>query len=164
ADSVDNCLSALAHLDGFVEMDAALVVIAVGYEDHGFAHGFLPARCVEEFIAAGGVYRVVHGGAAARTEPIDSCLESVDVVGPVGFHVGGDVEPHYKGAVAASLEDLKEKLDGGLLFELEAGADRCAGVNDNADTEGQVDLLAEGRDLLGGLLIIEEGEAVLLEV
>ena len=52
ADGVDDGLGALAFLDGVVEIGVALIVVAVGDENHDFANGLLPARGVEELVAA----------------------------------------------------------------------------------------------------------------
>ena len=149
ADGVDDGFGALAHFDGFIEVDAALVVVAVGDEDHGFADRFLSARGIEQLVSAGGIDGVVHRGAAAGAEAIDAGFERIDVVGPVGVDVGSDVEAHHKGAIASGLENLKEELDCRLLFELEAGTDGGAGVDDDADTKRQIDLLAERGDFAG---------------
>ena len=102
ADGVDDGFGALAHLDGFIEVDAALVVVAVRDEDHGLADRLLPAGCVEQLVAAGGVDGVEHRGAAAGAEAIDAGFERIDVVGPVGGNIGSDVESHDKGAVASA--------------------------------------------------------------
>jgi hypothetical protein len=41
------------------------------------------------------------------------------------------------------VNDLVQKLDGGFLFELEAIANRVAGVNQQAYTQWQIRLAAE---------------------
>jgi len=72
-------------------------------------------------------------------QAVDAGFESVNVVGPVLLDGRRHIEAHHEGAVAARFEDIEQKLGGGLLFELKARADRGAGVDDDADTQGQVD-------------------------
>ena len=88
----------------------------------------------------------------------------VDIVGPVLGHGGRHVESHDKGAVAAGLENLQQKLGGRLLLELKAGANRGAGVDDDAHAQRQIDLLVEGVDLGRRLLVVEQGKVALLQV
>src|SRR5580692_6204060 len=117
ADGIDDGLGALALLDGFVGMDAALVVVAVGDEDHGLAHRLLTALA-QKLVAAGGVDGVKKRSAAAGTHAVNAGFESIDVIGPVLLNSGRYVEAHDEGAVAARFEDIDEKLSGRLLFEL----------------------------------------------
>ena len=164
ADGVDDGLGALAHLDGFVEVDAALVVVAVGDEDDRLANGLLTARDVEQLVAAGSVDGVKQRGAAAGAHAVDAGLERVDVVGPILRDGGGNIESHHKGAIALGLEDLQQKLDGGLLLELKAGTNRGAGIDDDAYTQRQIDLLAERGDLFRRLLVVEQRKVALLQI
>ncbi len=73
-----------------------------------------------------------------RAEAVDAGLQAVEIICPVLRHVRGHVEAHDEGAVAASLDDLQEKLGGGLLLELKAGADGGAGVDDDANAQGRL--------------------------
>src|SRR5580698_2443174 len=124
-------------------MDAALIVVAVGDEDHGFANWLLSARFVEKLVAAGGVDCVEQSGASTRTKAVDSCLEAIEIVGPVLRDRGGYIEAHDEGSIAFGLEDREQELRGRLLLKLKARADGGTGVNDDADAQGKIDLLAK---------------------
>jgi len=48
-------------------------------------------------------------------------------------------------------EDSEEKIDGGVLLELDAVADAVGSVQQDADAEGEIGLFAEITDFLGSL-------------
>jgi len=161
ADGVDDGVGALAHLDGVGLLDAAVVVIAVGDEDKS------PADCGgllkgEHLVFAGLVESVKECGAAAGTEFANALVEEVNVVGEVLGDVGFDVKAFDEGAVVA-MEDLKEELDGRVLFELEALTDGARGVEHDADAQGEICLLGEAEDSGGGATVVEETEVFALE-
>ena len=57
------------------------------------------------------------------------------------------------------VEDLEEELDGRVLLELKALADGAAGVEHDADTEGEIGLLVELDDgFPGGRLPRRRGD------
>ena len=161
ADGVDDGVGALAHLDSVGLFDAAVVVVAVGDEDEGAANGAGLLKG-EHLVFAGLVEGVEECGAAAGTQLADSLVEEIDVVGEVLGEVGLDVEALDEGAVVA-VEDLQEKLDGGILLELEALADRAGGVEHDADAQGEIGLLLEAEDGDGRAAIVEQAEVLALE-
>ena len=59
------------------------------------------------------------GGAAAGAYPVDSGLQLVQVIGPVGIHGRRLIEVHDEGAVGLRLQRLHQELGGRLLLELE---------------------------------------------
>ena len=164
ADGVDDGLGALAFFDRFVRVDAALVVVAIGDEHNGLAHGLTIACAFEQLVAAGSVDGVKQGRAAAGAQAIHAGLKRIDVVRPVLRDGGRYIEAHHEGAVAAGFENLQQELGGGLLFELKAGTDGGAGVDHNANAQRQIDLLAEVVDACWRFLVVEQGEVALLQV
>ena len=48
------------------------------------------------------------------------------------------------------MQYLTQELDGGVLLELEALADGTGGVQHDAEAEGEIGLLGEGRTATGG--------------
>jgi hypothetical protein len=63
--------------------------------------------------------------------------------------VGLDVEAFDEGAVV-EMEDLQEKLDGGVLLELEALTDGAAGIEHDADAKGRLVCWVKCRTATGG--------------
>ena len=96
---------------------------------------------VSIWLVAGLVEGVEQGRAAAGTKSADALVEEVDVVRETLLHIGLDVEAFDEGAVVA-VQDLQEELDGRVLLELEALADGAGGIEHDADTQGQIGLLA----------------------
>ena len=141
--------------------DAAVVVVAVGDEDEGAADGAGLLQG-EHLVSAGLVEGVEEGGAAAGTQLADALVEEVDVVGEVLREIGLDVEAFDEGAVV-EVKDLEEELDGGVLLELEALADGAAGVEHDADAQGEIGLLGEAEDGEWRTAVVEEAEVLTLE-
>src|SRR5277367_6829475 len=164
ADGVDDGLGALALLDGVVEIGVALVIVAVGDQDHGLADGLLPARGIEQLVTACAVNSVEERGSTAGAQRVDAGGEQVKIVAPVLLIVGHNIEAHDEAFVGPGLDDLKKKLDSRLLLELEARPDGGAGVDHDADAQGQIRLPGKAVDAFRGLLVIEEREVALLEV
>ena len=70
-DGVDDDLGALRHFDGFFARDVAEIIFAVAEKNYGAAHG-ASLFLLEEFVAAGEIKRVVHGGAATGSQHTNS--------------------------------------------------------------------------------------------
>ncbi len=119
---------------------------------------------MNQLIAAGGVDRVEESRAATGPELGDAGLEFVLVIGVVLRNVGGDVKAHGEGQICLRANHLLQKLDRGRLLELETLADRCTGINHDADAQRQVCLLGEIENLGGRLLVIQQGEIPLLQI
>ncbi len=141
----------------------AYVVLAIGDQDHGLAHR-LRAAFGEQLVAACCVDGIEEGRATAGAYPVHAGLQGVDVVGPVLIDPGGFSKIHHEGAIAFCLEDLQQKFGRRLLLELEARADRGAGVDDDSHAQPQIDLLVEGVHFGRSLLVVEQGKVTLLEV
>ena len=116
----------------------------------------------QHLVAAGLVECVEERGAAARTELANALIEEIDVVGEVLGEIGLDVETLDEGAIV-DVEDLQEKLDGGVLLELKALADGARGVEHDADAEGKIGLLLEAKHGDRRTAIIEKPEVFALE-
>ena len=161
ADGIDDRVCALAHLDGVGLFDAAVVVVAVGDEDDSAAYGASLLQG-EHLVPAGPVERVEEGGASAGPQLADALVEEIDVVGEVLREIGLDVEAFDEGAVV-EVKYLEEELDCGVLLELEALADGAAGVEHDADAQGEIGLLGEAEDGEWRTAVVEEAEVLTLE-
>src|SRR5260370_2132855 len=96
-------------------------------------------------VVAGLVEGIEERWAAAGAELEDALVEQGDVVGEALRDVDLDVKALDEGEVAA-MKYLTQELDGGVLLELEALADRTGGVQHDADAEGQIGLLGTADD------------------
>ena len=161
ADAVDDGLGALAHLDGIGLLEAAVVVVAVGDDDEDTADGTFFSKG-EHLVMAGPVEGIEERRAAARAELADPLIEQRDVVGEALRDVDLDVKALDEGEVAA-MKYLTQELDGGVLLELEALADRTGGVQHDADAEGEIGLLGEGEDRDRGVAVVEQAEVLAFE-
>ena len=161
ADGIDDGVGALTHLDGVGFLDAAVVVIAVGDKDDGAtdSSGLLQR---EHLVATGLVEGIEERGAAAGPKFADSLVEKINVVCEVLGEIGLDVEAFNKGPVV-EVEDLEEKLDGGVLLELETLTDGARCVEHDADAEGKIGLLLEAKNGDGGTAVIEKAKVLPLE-
>ena len=56
------------------------------------------------------------------------------------------------------MQNLQEKFDGRVLFELEALTDRARGIEHDSDTERKVGLLAEAKYRYRGTTIVEQAK------
>jgi hypothetical protein len=83
--------------------------------------------------------------AAAGAELANALVEQGDVVGEALRYVDLDVKALDEGEVAA-MKYLTQELDGGVLIELEALADRTGGVQHDSDAEGKIGLLRKDED------------------
>ena len=90
-------------------------------------------------------------------------LQLFGIVDEVGHQFSRSVEAHHHGLVVAVVDDALDERDRGLLLELEAFADAVAGIDQDAEAQGQVGFGGELRDGLG-LLVFEHLEVVLRQV
>ena len=93
--------------------------------------------------------------------PTKSCS---GVVGKVLGDLGSQVKADDKGLVVLPPDRLFQKLDGRFLLELEATAHRFAGVDQQADLQGQIRLAAEAEDLFRWLAVVQNLEIVFLQI
>ena len=103
-----------------------------------------------QLVAAGVVKRVVHGGAAARTQAANAFRKLLGVVGEILRDFRRGVEPDDKRPVELRTHDLVQKLDCGFLLELETVADRVAGVDQQSHPQRKVGLAVKAADLSAG--------------
>src|SRR5260370_20532591 len=113
-------------------------------------------------VVAGLVEGIEERWAAAGAELEDALVEQGDVVGEALRDVDLDVKALDEGEVAA-MKYLTQELDGGVLLELEALADRTGGVQHDADAEGEIGLLSEGEDRDRGVAVVEQAEVLAFE-
>ncbi len=151
--------------DGFVQVNAALVVVAVGEQDDGLAHRLLAARDIEQLVAAGSVYSVEQRRASTRAETVNAGLQSASIsLVQSAVTVGVTSNPITKARSLLAFRIWSRNSDGRLLLKLKAGMNRGAGVDDNANAQGQIDLLVEGVDPFRRFLVVEQCEIVQLQV
>src|SRR6516162_2821319 len=86
ADGVDDGFGALSHLDGFFTRDVALVVVAITEQDDGPTNRLSPGG-LQKLIATGEIQRIIHSGAAARTEIVNAVRKSFCLVREVLGHL-----------------------------------------------------------------------------
>src|SRR5664279_1923293 len=163
-DGVNNDFGLLRHLDGFFARDPALVVVAIAEQNDGAAGGQVARVLGHDLIAASGVDGVVHGGPAARTQHAHTLGKRFGAVGESLGDFGGGVKAHHEGLIVLGADDLVEELDRGILLELEAVANRVAGIDQQPHAQRQVGFAAEGADRDRRLVVIEHAEVILLEV
>ena len=169
-DHVEDGIGALGGFGSGGEGLLRALVAAVGEEDEDLAAGL-----GGELVVGGEVDGVVEQGAAGMgggegasadaggagggrgcvdRGGVDGAGEGWEAVGVVGEEVDVDVEGDEEGVVAGG-EDVFEEAVGGLLLEGEDALLAAAGVEEDADGEGEILLLGEGLDDLG-LVVVED--------
>ena len=170
-DDVDDGVGLLGGFGGGLEGLLRALVAAVGEQDEDLAAGFLAELVVggevdgvEEQGAAGVAVAGDGAGAGAGVDlgVVDGALDLAGAVGVVGEEVDVDVEGDEEGLVLGG-EDVFEELGAGLLLEGEDVHLAAAGVEEDADGEGEIFLLGEVLGLLK-LFVLEDAAVVLVEV
>ena len=110
------------------------------------------------------IQRIVHGGAAARTQSPDSARERFRVVGEVLGHFRGDIETDDERFVIAGPDRLVEKLNRRFLLELETVPDGVAGIDQQPDLQRQIRFIMKAANLLGRLAVIDYRKIALRQV
>ena len=87
-----------------------------------------------------------------RSQSANADQKLLGVVGKVLGDLGSQVKANDKGLVVLPPDRLFQKLDGCFLLEPEATVHRFAGVDQQADLQGEIRLAAEAENLFGGLL------------
>src|SRR5262249_20845040 len=95
-----------------------------------------------DLIAASIVDGVIHCRAASGPQHPHAPRERFRIVGEALSDLGSRVETQHE-CLVLLVNDLVQKLDGGFLFELEAIANRVAGINQQAYTKRQIRFAAE---------------------
>jgi len=86
------------------------------------------------------------------------------VVCEVLCNFGSGIEADNEGVVVSWSHRLIEKFNGGFLLELKAVANRVAGINEQADLQGQISFGVEAADFLGRFTVIDYAKIILLQV
>ena len=139
------------------------LIAAVGEHDEDFAAGLLAELVVGGEIdgvveqrSAGGA--VAGDGAGAGTGVdlggVDGSFDLARIVGVVGEEVDVNVEGDEEGFVLGG-EDVFEELGAGGLFEGKDVLLAAAGVEEDADGEGEIFLLGEVLGFLEGLVLVD---------
>ncbi len=89
---------------------------------------------------------------------------SGNLVGEILRQVALFVEPNDEGAVVAGTNDVLQKSGGGFFFKSEAALHGAAHVHEQTQFDGQVGFAAEVEDRLYRLVIVENGEIVLVQI
>ena len=135
----------MRHLERLIAGVAALVIVAIA-DDYDGAAELVPRLVLRELVAAGEVDGVIKRGSTAGTQVANGGSQLVGVADEVGYQLGRSVEAHHHGLVEVGAHHAVDELAGGLLLELEAFPDAVAGVDQNAQAEGQVGLRREVGD------------------
>ena len=170
-DDVDDGVGLLCGFDGGLEGLLRALVAAVGEEDEDLAACLLAelfAGCeVDGVVEEGSAGVAVAGDGAGAGAGVDGGLvygafELAGAVGVVGEEIDVNVEGDEEGLVLGG-DDVLEELGSGLLLEGQDAYLAAAGVEEDADGEGEVLLLGE---VLGGLegLVLVDAAVVLVEV
>ena len=112
----------------------ALVVVAVAEQDDGSPRRAVQ-RLFQQLVAAGIVERIVKRGASPRPQLVDTVIQFFGVIGKILRHFRSGVEAHNKRQVITLADCLIEKFDGRFLLELEAVANRTAGIDQQTDLQ-----------------------------
>src|ERR1035438_2748152 len=156
-------LGPLCHLDGFFACHGACVVIAVAQQDDGAPDG-ASLWLLQQLVPTCIVESIVHCREAARSQRANADRKLLGVVGEVLRDLGSQVKADDKGLVVLPPDRLFQELHGRFLLELEATAYRFAGVDQQADLQGQIRLAAEVEDLFRRLAVVQNFEIVFLQV
>ena len=139
------------------------VVIAIADQNDCAAYSS-SLRRLQQLVAACVIERVVHRGAAAGTEHAHTLGQGLGTVGEVLRNFRSYIKAHYECPVVSGPDGLVQKLDRGLLLELETVADGVAGVNQKPDLHRQISLAAKTADFRYRLFVIDDPEIALGEV
>ena len=170
-DDVDDGVGLLSGLGGGLEGLLRALVAAVGEQDEDLAAGFLAELVVggevDGVVEQGALGRAVAGDGAGACAGVDLGLVdgAADLAGAVGV-VGEQGDVDIKGDEESFVlggEDVFEEFGSGLLFERKDILLAAAGVEEDADGEGEVLLLSE---VLGGLedLVLVDAAVILVEI
>ena len=153
----------MRHFDGLHPTEFALVVLAVADDDNGVAHGMVSPP-LAQLVAAGAVDGVVERRASAILQALHSGFEQFDVVGEVLGDGAVAGESHDERPVEVKAQSLLEKTCRGRLLKVETAVHRAAGINQQAQFEGQVGFAPEIDDGLRRLVVVQDGKVRLVQV
>src|SRR5579864_6661022 len=119
ADRVDDYFRALRHINRFIAIYAAQVVLTVGDENNRPAHRS-SGRLFHQLVATGKINRIPHRGPASGFDDPYAGPEFIDVPGKILRYVPGFVKSQHKSAVSLGADNFVEKFRGCILFKLEA--------------------------------------------
>src|ERR1700722_12403796 len=165
ADAIDDGFGANGGVDRFAQGVVAEVVVAVAddYQDATeFGIGAFGNRGVDHF-GGGEKNGVVEGGASAGALLADGVGQLRQVSGVILNHFRFVIEGHDEGLVLVTAQDVLEKVEGRIFFEIEAGADAVGGIEQDADTQRKVGFAAEIANLLR-IAVFEDFEIGLIEI
>src|ERR1700733_497128 len=167
ADGVNDDAVALRHFDGFGARVRREVVVAIADDDHDAANdvGLVAGRTrrMAQFFFAGVENRVVDRGAATGAGLDDLVAQTAGIIGEALKDGGFVVESHDEGLIFVAAQDGEQERSSGVLFEFEAVANAVGSVEQEADAEREIGLLAEIANGLGNL-VVGNFEVVFLEV
>ena len=166
ADRVDDHARALRHLHGRATRTIAAVVVAIGYDDQHTAYVCIRAGRQRRFgqqLLTGRVDRVIQRRAAAGALFQDRVAEVASVTRKILDDLGTVVKRHQERLIFSAADRVEQKVDRGVLFELQALANAIRSVQHHADAERQIGRLAEGSDFLL-CPIIENFEVLFIQI
>ena len=118
ADGIDNRIGALCHLDSFFPGHATLIIFAIRQQNdrpsRGDGRSFL---IFEQLVTAGAVKSVVQRRAATRAQIAHPFGKAVTIAGEILRDFRGRVEAKNECEVFPGTNNLREKLNGGLLLK-----------------------------------------------
>ena len=118
----------------------------------------------QKLIFAGLVDRVVQRGAAAIVQLVHAGREQGHIVGEILRHLAVAVEAHHKRLVEAGAHRVLQKTGGRVLLKIEPAVHRSADIDQQAQVQGQIGFAAEVQDRLRRLVIVKNGEIVLVQI
>src|SRR6266566_3113307 len=139
------------------------VVIAIADQNDCAAYSS-SLRRLQQLVAACVIERIVHRGAAAGTEHAHTPGQGLGTVGEVLRNFRSYIKAHYECPVVSGPDGLVQKLDRGLLLELETVADGVAGVNQKPDLHRQISFAAKTANFRYRFLVIDDPKIALGEV
>ena len=99
------------------------------------------------------VNRVVNRRAAARARLGDLVAQCSRIAGEGLHDLRLVVESHHKCFIFIAAQHAEQKIDRSVLLELDAVADAIGGIQQHADAQRQIGLLAEVTDFLRELVV-----------
>lgn len=156
AHGVDRDLSALGAMDGLFGGDGAGIVIAIANHNEN-ARYRLGFRAAGEFFGRkrNGVPKC---GATGGCELANGVGNQRLIAGEILDEKHGVGETDDEGEIVGAGDDGLHEMGGGLLFEFETGSDGVAGIDDEAEAEGEFGFVAKTCDGSGMFAVVEDSD------
>src|SRR5437588_10262263 len=167
ADGVDDHAGALRQFDGLGARVRGQIVFAVADENHHAANdvGLVTgrARRMVQLFQTSFINGIVNGGAAPGARAYNLVPQRSGIAGEGLKDLGLVVEGHDERLILVAAKHAVKKTDRSVLFKFEAVANAVRSVEQHADAQRQIGLLAEVANFLR-LAFVKNFEIALLQI